>query len=117
MNVTGLGSSLTDLLSARLDQTIGRPPDQQPQPGAATPAGTKTPSSLAPKSASKFALAPQPPAGTDPALWSILTGEERAYFANNATSGPLTYSKIMVPNRSASSALPAARGGRVDVRA
>jgi hypothetical protein len=117
MSVTGVNNSLRDLLATRIDQTIGRPLDQQPQPGSATSTGFSAPASTAPKSAAKSALTPQAPDGTDPALWSILTGEERAYFANNASSGPLTYSKIMMPSRTTSSALPAVRGGRVDVRA
>ena len=120
MSVTGVNNSLRDLLATRIDQTIGRPLDQQNPAGTpATGAGSSTPSAArtATKSAPKSALTPQPPDGTDPALWSILTGEERAYFANNSSSGPLTYSKVMMPNRSTSSALPAVRGGRVDVRA
>jgi hypothetical protein len=120
MSVTGVNNSLRDLLATRIDQTIGRPLDQQSQTGGATgskPAGAGAPAQTALKAATKSALTPQPPEGTDPALWSILTGEERSYFANNMTSGPLTYSKIMMPNRTASSALPAVRGGRVDVRA
>jgi hypothetical protein len=117
MSVTGVNNSLRDLLATRIDQTIGRPLDQQSRTGGATaPATSGTPSG-APKAAAKSALTPQPPEGTDPALWSILTGEERSYFANNATSGPLTYSKVMMPNKTAASALPAVRGGRVDVRA
>jgi hypothetical protein len=56
------------------------------------------------------------PEGTDPKLWSVLTSEERAYFAK-AGNGPLTYSRLTNPNRS--STPPASlsiRGGRVDVR-
>ncbi|MFI5233215.1 MAG: hypothetical protein ACHQSE_11970 [Gemmatimonadales bacterium] len=121
MSVTGVNNSLRDLLATRIDQTIGRPLDHQSQtgtaPSAATGKGASAAAQSAAKSASKSALTPQAPEGTDPALWSILTGEERAYFANNSASGPLTYSKVMMPNRSASSALPAVRGGRVDVRA
>jgi hypothetical protein len=119
MSVTGVNNSLRDLLASRIDQTIGRPLDAargQPQTGDAAPAGPSAGAATSGKPAAKSALIPQPPEGTDPALWSILTGEERAYFANNATSGPLTYSKVMMPNRTASSALPAVRGGRVDVR-
>jgi hypothetical protein len=117
MSVTGVNNSLRDLLATRIDQTIGRPLDQQSQTGGAAPAASGALASTTAKPAAKSALTPQPPEGTDPALWSILTGEERAYFAHNSTSGPLTYSKIMMPNKSASSALPAVRGGRVDVRA
>lgn len=56
----------------------------------------------------------EPPAGTDPALWSVLTSEERAFFAKSASLGPLTYGRIkdaIMP------APPAARGIRLDVRA
>jgi len=116
MSVTGVNNSLRDLLATRIDNTIGRPLDGQSQAGGATQAGASALTTQAQKPAVKSALTPQPPEGTDPALWSILTSAERAYFANNATSGPLTYSKIMMPNRTASSSLPAVRGGRVDVR-
>jgi hypothetical protein len=117
MSVTGVNNSLRDLLSSRIDQTIGRPLDQQSRTGGPAAAGASITPQSSPKAAAKSALNPQAPEGTDPALWSILTSEERAYFANNASSGPLTYSKIMMPNRSPSAALPAVRGGRVDVRA
>jgi hypothetical protein len=117
MSVTGVNNTLRDLLATRIDQTIGRPLTPQSQTGGTAPAGPSTPSPTATTTATKSALTPQAPPGTDPALWSILTGEERAYFANNSTNGPLTYTKIMMPNKSSSSALPAVRGGRVDVRA
>ncbi len=117
MSVTGVNNSLRDLLASRIDQTIGRPIEPQQNPGDAAPAGPSARTAVNGKAAKTPALTPQAPEGTDPALWSILTGEERAYFANNVSSGPLTYSKIMMPNRTASSALPANRGGRVDVRA
>jgi hypothetical protein len=117
MSVTGVNNTLRDLLATRIDQTIGRPLNPQSQAGGTTPAGSSAPSSATAAGASKSALTPQPPEGTDPALWSILTGEERAYFANNSTNGPLTYTKVMMPNKASSSALPAVRGGRVDVRA
>ena len=117
MSVTGVNNSLRDLLATRIDQTIGRPLDEQPKTGGTATARAGAAAPTSPKSAAKSALSPQAPEGTDPALWSILTGEERAFFANSVTSGPLTYSKIMVPNRTPSSSLPASRGGRVDVRA
>jgi hypothetical protein len=120
MSVTGVNNSLRDLLASRIDQTIGRPIDaarEHQNPGDAAPAGPSARALGNGKPATKSALTPQAPEGTDPALWSILTGEERAYFANNMSSGPLTYSKIMMPNRTPSSALPPNRGGRVDFRA
>lgn len=54
------------------------------------------------------------PAGTDPVLWSVLTSEERNFFAKSAALGPLTYSRIKSVSHPAP---PAARGVRLDVRA
>jgi len=52
------------------------------------------------------------PAGTDPALWAVLTGEERAYFARFQSLGPLTYGRqTPAPTQAI------ARGGRLDVTA
>jgi hypothetical protein len=54
------------------------------------------------------------PAGTDPALWSVLSGEERAFFAKAGSMGPLTYGRAFQEMKSAQ--LPASRGGRLDVK-
>ena len=65
--------------------------------------------------------APQPPAslgvaalappGTDPALWSVLTTEERAYFEHVQALGPVTYG----PGAgSGDPAMP--RGARLDLK-
>ena len=54
---------------------------------------------------------PTPPEGTDPALWSVLTLEERAFFVQQANMGPLTYR----PGQRAPTAAPAPRGQRIDV--
>jgi hypothetical protein len=81
---------------------------QQPLAGAAATAG---------------ALPAEPPAGTDPALWSVLTGDERAFFAKAAASGPLTYGRIsagvhaLQGNPLAQAPMAGARGARLDVRA
>jgi hypothetical protein len=56
----------------------------------------------------------EPPPGTDPALWSVLSGEERAFFAKAGAMGPLTYGRALSELKSAQ--LPAARGGRLDVK-
>src|SRR6185436_1043893 len=56
----------------------------------------------------------EPPPGTDPALWSVLSGEERAFFAKAGAMGPLTYGRALHELKSAQ--LPAARGGRLDVK-
>jgi hypothetical protein len=54
------------------------------------------------------------PAGTDPSLWSVLTTEERNFFAKTAAMGPLTYGRIKAATAQTP---PAARGVRLDVRA
>lgn len=51
------------------------------------------------------------PPGTDPMLWSVLTTEERSYFARARAMGQVTYGP---GSRSASAGVP--RGGRIDVR-
>ena len=60
-------------------------------------------------------LPAEAPPGTDPALWSVLTTEERAFFSKMSAQGPLTYTKLMTKD---ASAVPAAlpRGSRMDVR-
>lgn len=117
MPVTGVNNSLHDLLTARLDQTLARPvADQAPAQNTVARAGTPAASGSAARKAPGGLLTPQAPEGTDPALWSILTGEERAFFANHVTSGPLTYSKVMMPNRTTAATAPSIRGGRIDVK-
>lgn len=119
--------SISGLPQNPLLAPLGRPLTS-PTPGTSSPAvGRNTPaptdrattSSAAPTARPSIAAAPstvpaEPPAGTDPALWSMLTTEERAFFAKSATLGPLTYGRIkdaIMP------APPAARGVRLDVRA
>lgn len=52
------------------------------------------------------------PAGTDPALWSVLTAQERAFFARARSMGPVTYG----PGRASKSMSAAMLGGRLDVK-
>jgi len=53
----------------------------------------------------------------------VLTGEERAFFAKAAASGPLTYGRVAAGvnalhgNPLAGAPAAASRGGRLDVRA
>lgn len=102
-NVTRPGTgAATDAGRARTEQagrTVAPPVPQRP--GA--------PSITAPAQPTLQAAAPQ---GTDPELWSVLTGEERAFFAKVGTLGPLTYGRVMqAPN-----APPSIRGGRLDIK-
>jgi len=84
----------------------------QGQTGAVrTPtAPLRTPATAAPTAS----LPVEAPPGTDPELWSVLSTEERAYFARAGAMGPLTYGRIMTGGEPT---LPNARGGRLDVRA
>jgi hypothetical protein len=109
--------------------TVGRP---LPQPGQAPAQGTRPePAALrpqpaplrpqAPLSGAAAALPAEAPPGTDPALWSVLTGEERAFFAKAAATGPLTYSRISagvqaLQGQPVPPVAGALRGGRLDVR-
>ena len=56
------------------------------------------------------AVPTEAPAGTDPVLWSVLTSEERSFFARARSMGQLTYG----PGTRSHGGLPT--GGRIDVR-
>ncbi len=56
-------------------------------------------------------LSADAPSGTDPMLWSVLTSEERAFFARAHALGGVTYGP-----GAATRAAGVPRGGRVDVR-
>lgn len=108
--LNGVQRPASDAARARVEQGYGRPltgpgmpgqPAQPARPGAASIAQPAQPS-----------LPVAPPAGTDPELWAVLTGEERSFFAKLGAMGPLTYSRVMTtPN-----APPTVRGGRLDVK-
>jgi hypothetical protein len=52
------------------------------------------------------------PAGSDPALWAVLTSDERAFFVRQAALGPLSYGP-----RTGAPPADAPLGQRIDVRA
>ena len=64
--------------------------------------------------ASQHVVPSDAPPGTDPTLWSVLTTDERNFFAKSAALGPLTYSRVKAAGNAPP---PAARGVRLDVRA
>lgn len=74
----------------------------------------KTQTPIAGAGTTQHTVPAEPPPGTDPTLWSVLTTEERNFFAKSASSGPLTYGRIKAATNPAP---PAARGVRLDVRA
>ena len=77
-------------------------------------AALKPQAPIAGQSTAQSTVPPEAPAGTDPTLWSVLTNDERNFFANTAALGPLTYGRIKAATNPAP---PAARGIRLDVRA
>jgi len=87
---------------ARIDQR--RAP--APVPAPAVP--NQTPATAA------AAVPTQAPPGTDPELWSVLSPDERVFFAKLGAMGPLTYGRVL--SQSQQPSMPAARGGRLDVK-
>jgi hypothetical protein len=97
----------TEGARTRVDQDTARP---VANPAANAPARAQMASIAQPTQSS---LPVSAPPGTDPELWSVLTGEERAFFARVGTMGPLTYGRMTSPP----AASPSMRGGRLDVKA
>ncbi|HEY4219220.1 MAG TPA: hypothetical protein VGM67_18885 [Gemmatimonadaceae bacterium] len=87
----------------QLPGTAKLPAASQPLATTQTPAAAK----------SSQSLSAEPPAGTDPALWSVLSSDERAFFAKAGAMGPLTYGRAL---REQNVQMPASRGGRLDVK-
>lgn len=83
-------------------------------PPVAAPQAPQAPRESAAAAELSRTLPVEPPAGTDPELWSVLTADERAFFAKVGSMGPLTYGHLLT---SARADAPVARGGRLDVRA
>ncbi|WP_396205755.1 hypothetical protein [Gemmatimonas sp.] len=88
---------------------------QQGLTQARTANALKPQTPIAGQGATQSAVPAEAPAGTDPALWSVLTAEERNFFAKTASLGPLTYSRFK--EATTAQTPPAARGVRLDVRA
>jgi len=93
----------TTVPDARIDQRQApgtvQAPRTAPAPNAAAPAA---------------AVPTQAPAGTDPELWSVLSADERVFFAKLGAMGPLTYGRVL--SQAQQPSVPAARGGRLDVK-
>jgi hypothetical protein len=123
MSINGISNPLLANLSA-----IGRPETARPTPDRAGTSGNvgagananvartalKPQTPIAGQGATQNAVPAEAPPGTDPTLWSVLTTDERNFFAKTAALGPLTYGRIKAATNPAP---PAARGVRLDVRA
>ncbi|HEU4587374.1 MAG TPA: hypothetical protein VFS11_01900 [Gemmatimonadales bacterium] len=78
--------------------------------GPAKPAAPATHATSA--TVASASAASEVPPGSDPALWAVLTAEERSFFQRQAALGPLTYGRGARPTPTT-----APVGGRIDVRA
>lgn len=118
MQINGLPSPIPDPRAARVEERAGTPLRDANGAGVAAANRAATPEpAVAPRAAARpsAAVPAEAPAGTDPALWSVLTTEERAFFARAVTNGPLTYTKMMgALTNTPPAVMP--RGGRMDVR-
>jgi hypothetical protein len=121
MQISGFPSPISDPRATRVDDRnapaaaeggAARPADR----GVAAPATTRAEATVGNRAPQRpgAAVPAEAPAGTDPALWSVLTTEERAFFARAAATGPLTYTKMMGQMKAPAAGMP--RGGRMDVR-
>ncbi len=117
MSIYGIGSSGINRPATNFPvRDNPRTQGQQPSTGAATPNPLvqQAPAKNTAASAAGQSVPADPPPGTDPALWSVLSGEERAFFAKAGATGPLTYGRAFSDMKT--SQLPANRGGRLDVK-
>ena len=112
MSIYGIGNSGINRPQLPVRDNA-RMPGQRPAPSSVpAPAPQQTPANARAHAAA--GVPAEPPPGTDPALWSILSGEERAFFAKAGAMGPLTYGRAFSEMKSAQ--IPASRGGRLDVK-
>ena len=93
---------------------IGTARTQVPQRSVAPTAPARAPEPTG-MTANATNAALQPPPGTDPELWNVLSADERAYFAKLGAMGPLTYGRILSGQQPTPA--PVSRGGRLDVKA
>ena len=115
MNLNGIGN-LPGMLRPTHPEPRTRVDNGQNGPAVQSQTATLVrPTREAPAAADLAQTLPiEPPAGTDPELWSVLSSEERSFFAKVGNMGPLTYGHLLT---SARSDQPVMRGGRLDVKA
>lgn len=130
MSIPGLPSNIPPQLGSLVRPDLRRPAAGTERPGvpaggaerggAPAPAAGRAAPTLRPQApiaggaGTQGAVPAEAPRGTDPALWSVLTSEERQFFAKTAAMGPLTYGRLKAATAPVP---PSARGVRLDVRA
>jgi hypothetical protein len=114
MSIYGIGNSGINRTTTQLPVRDNTRTQGQAAPTLPTPSQLVQPTTTGKTAQSGQAVPVEPPPGTDPALWSVLSGEERAFFAKAGATGPLTYGRAFSSMKA--SQLPANRGGRLDVK-
>jgi hypothetical protein len=110
MSIDGIGSVYSNLgIVPGSDRTAGK---EEAQPGELRRPDPGSQSAQPPRRTAD-AVPSEPPAGTDPRLWEVLSPEERAFFARARALGPLTYARGRPAEGGAS--VPV-RGGRIDLK-
>lgn len=107
MALNGIGGAVSGLGLPGLQPRPTRENEER-RPVATEPKAVPQPVA---KPAPDAVMSAEPPPGTDPAFWSVLTTEERQFFSKMQSLGPLTYGP-----RSAAAKTPLPRGGRIDLK-
>ena len=117
MSINGISNPLLTSLGAIVRPDTLRPTADRANaatnPAANVRSALKTQTPIAGQAAMQHAVPADAPPGTDPALWSVLTSDERQFFAKTASLGPLTYGRLKAASHPTP---PAARGVRLDIR-
>jgi len=114
MSINGIpGSNIPSLIPHGPDATQSRRAEQRPAT-TAVPTESRPAGGTAEVARAATGLPVHAPPGTDPELWSVLSTEERAFFAKVGAMGPLTYGRVL----SGQAPTPShdLRGGRLNVK-
>lgn len=113
INGIGAGYGALNPAGIRPEAPRGPTPDQVGETSVQRPDGDQLGVNRAPAARRAAGTLPsQAPEGTDPQLWSVLTADERTFFARARAMGPLTYG----PGRGENSQAGPSAGGRIDIR-
>jgi hypothetical protein len=114
MSINGIpGSNIPSLVPSGPNATPSRRAEHRPAT-AGVPAESRPAGAPAEVARAAAGVPVHAPPGTDPELWSVLSVEERAFFAKVGAMGPLTYGRVLsgqVPTPTHDM-----RGGRLNVK-
>lgn len=112
MSINGINGSVFPSIIPGSPRARDAESSQGTRTGETRESVTPAPTAPTPRAARSSETVPaEAPAGTDPALWSVLSPEERAFFARAKALGGVTYGP---GTRARSAGVPT--GGRIDVK-